>query len=162
MGIDWFPVSGDYDNGTSTTSLLLMCGNVVSQANHRNIKATTRINHNDTGLQMNQTTDKANASGAEAALAIVAATRLYEKGLRASSVVASLKKGGHSLGAVARAAHKLPTLDAMLFGESWGGDVLEQRAARCAFMDTESRSVTRAGACDEIPAESSTKESSNG
>jgi hypothetical protein len=64
MGIDWFPVSGDYDNGTSTTSLLLMCGNVVSQANHRNIKATTRINHNDTGLQMNQTTDKANASGA--------------------------------------------------------------------------------------------------
>lgn len=102
---------------------------------------------------MNTNQAKAPQSGADSALAERAAIRLYEKGLRATSVVASLKKGGHSLAAVAAAAHRLPTLDAMLFSEAWGGDLLEQRKARCAFMDTESRSVTRAGACDEIPAD---------
>jgi hypothetical protein len=67
-------------------------------------------------------------------LAREAARKLYEKGLLASSIVRSLKKGGHRPEAVAAAVKFFPEMDAMLFGESWGGDVLEQHAARGAFL----------------------------
>lgn len=65
-----------------------------------------------------------------------AARKLYEKGLFASSVIKSLKKGGHSVKAVAHAARQFAEIDAMLFGESWGGDTLEQHKARGAFLET--------------------------
>lgn len=64
-----------------------------------------------------------------------AARKLYEKGLYASLVIKNLKKGGHSLQAVAHAAKQFSEIDAMLFGESWGGGVLEQRKARVAFLE---------------------------
>ena len=67
-------------------------------------------------------------------LAATAAKRLYEKGLSASGVVRSLKKGGHSLEDVAYAARQFPELDAMLFGDVWGGDEIQQHAARRAFL----------------------------
>jgi hypothetical protein len=67
-------------------------------------------------------------------LAATAAKRLYEKGLQASSVIRSLKKGGHALEDVAFAARQFPEIDAMLFGDSWGGDTSTQRAARRAFL----------------------------
>jgi len=67
-------------------------------------------------------------------LARVAAIRLYEKGLPASLVVKSLKRGGHSLASVAYAAKAFSEMDAMLFGESWGGSRMDQRTARIAFL----------------------------
>jgi hypothetical protein len=67
-------------------------------------------------------------------LAVTAAKRLYEKGLQASSVIRSLKKGGHALEDVAVAARQFSEIDAMLFGESWGGDALQQSKARQAFL----------------------------
>lgn len=63
-----------------------------------------------------------------------AARKLYEKGLYASSIIKSLKKGGHSIEAVAHAAKQFSEMDAMLFGETWGGDSLTQRKARVAFL----------------------------
>lgn len=79
--------------------------------------------------QMERLADKT-----DAALAQEAARKLYEKGLYASSIIRSLKKGGHSLQAVAHAAKQFAEIDAMLFGESWGGGALEQRRARVAFL----------------------------
>lgn len=67
-------------------------------------------------------------------LAATAAKRLYEKGLAASSVVRSLKKGGHGLDDVAFAARRFSEIDAMLFGEAWGGSALDQHKARRAFL----------------------------
>jgi len=67
-------------------------------------------------------------------VAATAASRLYEKGLPASSVVISLKKGGHALEDVAFAASRFSEMDAMLFGEAWGGDTLQQHSARRAFL----------------------------
>ena len=64
-----------------------------------------------------------------------AARKLYEKGLFASSIISSLKKGGHSMKAVAHAAKQFSEIDAMLFGEAWGGAALEQRKARVAFLE---------------------------
>ncbi len=63
-----------------------------------------------------------------------AAKALYEKGLAASLVISSLKRGGHSLDDVAKAAMQFSEMDAMLFGESWGGPHLSQWKARRAFL----------------------------
>lgn len=64
-----------------------------------------------------------------------AAKKLYEKGLAASSVVRSLRKGGHALTDVAFAAKQFGELDAMLFGDAWGKNRSEQREGRIAFLE---------------------------
>lgn len=71
---------------------------------------------------------------AELDLAREAARKLYEKGLFANSIIRSLKKGGHPLEAIAHAVKYFPEVDAMLFGEAWGGDTLEQWKARTTFL----------------------------
>ena len=78
------------------------------------------------------------------ALARVAAIRLYEKGLPASSVVRSLKRGGHSLAAIAYAAQTFSEMDAMLFGEAWGGHILDQHKARTTFLGFKSGAIAEA------------------
>ena len=65
-----------------------------------------------------------------------AARKLYKKDLSASSIVRSLRNGGHDLHAVAHAVKYFPEMDAMTFSDAWcGTNALESYKARGAFLD---------------------------
>ena len=70
------------------------------------------------------------------------ARKLYEKGQSASSIVSAMRHGGHSVHTTAEAVKYLSEMDAMLFGESWGGNEIEKHAARHAFLGARGHRVS--------------------